>query len=57
MLNMDSNKFNIGTSAWMKSDSDRRSEIFDFCQVLVSKHDVDFSYSTVGEGSEDDITN
>ena len=56
MLDMDSNEFNFVTSAWMKSDSDRRSEILDFCQALISKH-ADFWYSIVGERSEDDITN
>ena len=50
------NELNFGTLAWMKSDSDRRSELYTFCQAFVDKH-VDFSYSTVGERSKNDITN
>ena len=56
MLEMDSNEFNIGTSAWIKCDSDRRSEILDFFKHLSANMQISL-IPTVGERGEDDITN
>ena len=49
-------EFSFTTDSWMKPDYSRRSEIYAFCQDFVDKH-VDFSFKTVVERSQDDITN
>ena len=50
------NSFGFTATSWMKPDNARKSEIYAFCQVFIDRH-VDFSYSTISQRSEDDITN
>ena len=49
-------EYGFTTDSWMKSDYSLRSELYAFCQEFVDKH-VDFSYQTIFERSQDDITN
>ena len=63
MLDMDTlsdvptqKEYGFTIDSWMKSNSDRRSTLYYFCQCFVEKH-VDFSYQTVNERSKDEVTN